>query len=127
MPEFTLPIDGYLILLALIVGSFVNLAADRLPRHESLTAPRSHCRGCGRVLNAVDLLPVAGYVLRGGRCASCKASIGATSPVVEATCGVLMGLAVLTEGPWPGAATGMLLIVLWGALVTGIAAYRHHA
>ncbi|HEY4888271.1 MAG TPA: prepilin peptidase [Candidatus Dormibacteraeota bacterium] len=102
-------IAAYLVLVALLVGSFINLAADRLPRHESLVHPRSHCRSCGRVLNLVDLIPVAGYLIRGGRCATCGASIGASSPSVEALCGALM-LASL-------AAFGLLL----GALVGGVA------
>ena len=65
-----LPFDIYFVLVALFVGSFINLAADRLPRGESLVTPRSHCRSCGRVLNVIDLLPVAGYFIRGGRCAT---------------------------------------------------------
>jgi leader peptidase (prepilin peptidase)/N-methyltransferase len=72
----------YLVLVALLLGSFINLASDRLPRHESLVRPRSHCRSCGRVLNLVDLVPVGGYVVRGGRCAGCGVSIGASSPAV---------------------------------------------
>ena len=35
---------AYLVLVALLLGSFINMAADRLPRHESLVHPRSHCR-----------------------------------------------------------------------------------
>lgn len=93
----------------MMLGSFINLAADRLPRHESLVHPRSHCRSCGRVLNLVDLIPVAGYMIRGGRCATCGASIGASSPAVEVLCGALM-LASL-------AAFGLLL----GALLGGVA------
>jgi len=47
----------YLVLVALLLGSFINLAADRLPRGESLVRPRSHCRACSRPLNVVDLRP----------------------------------------------------------------------
>jgi len=46
-----------------------DVAADRVPRGESIVRPRSHCRSCGRLLTVVDLLPVAGYLLRRGRCA----------------------------------------------------------
>jgi prepilin signal peptidase PulO-like enzyme (type II secretory pathway) len=102
-------LTSYLILVAMMLGSFINLAADRLPKGESVMHPRSHCRSCGRVLNLVDLIPLAGYMIRGGRCATCGASIGASSPAVEVLCGALM-LASL-------AAFGLLL----GALVGGVA------
>src|SRR2546428_13050198 len=61
-----LAVPAYLVLVAMLIGSFINLAADRLPRRESIVRPRSHCRSCGRVLNLVDLIPVAGYAIRGG-------------------------------------------------------------
>jgi prepilin signal peptidase PulO-like enzyme (type II secretory pathway) len=113
-------VAGYLVLASLLVGSFVNLAADRLPRGESLIRPRSQCRSCGRQLNVVDLLPVAGYLIRRGKCATCGTPIGAASPVVEAACGALMGVALLVLGLWPGAALGLVLVALWGVLVTSI-------
>ena len=46
----TISAGCYLVLVALLLGSFINLAADRLPRGESLIRPRSHCRACGRQL-----------------------------------------------------------------------------
>src|SRR2546423_10728296 len=92
-----------LVLVALLVGSFINLAADRLPRGESLVRPRSHCRSCGRVLNFVDLIPLGGYLIRRGRCATCGVSIGAASPALEALCGLSMlvslGVLGLVTGP----------------------------
>jgi prepilin signal peptidase PulO-like enzyme (type II secretory pathway) len=112
---------AYLVLVGLMVGSFINVAADRLPRRESLITPRSHCRSCGRELNVVDLLPVAGYLLRGGRCASCGTTIGAWSPVVEATCGAAMLAPLALLGPWPGALVGFAAISLVGTAAVGFA------
>ena len=117
-------VAGYLVLASLVFGSFVNLAADRLPRGESVIHPRSHCRSCGRQLNVVDLLPVAGYLVRSGRCATCKTRIGAASPIVEATCGGLMLVALLAFGVWPGAGLGLGLVALWGVLVTSVSMRR---
>ena len=101
-------VGAYLVLVALLMGSFINLAADRLPRGESVVRPRSHCRSCGRVLDAVDLMPVGGYLVRGGRCASCGVPIGVSSPVVEALCGATMLASVVLLGPWPGAPVGLV-------------------
>src|SRR3977135_2474008 len=107
-----------------MIGSFINLAVDRVPRGESLIAPPSHCRSCGRRLNAIDLLPVAGYFLRRGRCATCGVSIGPAAPAVEAVSGGLMAIAIIWFGPWPGAAAGFLLIGVWGIGLTTLALRR---
>ena len=117
-------IDAYLILLALLLGSFINLAADRLPRGESLLWPRSHCRTCGRQLNVIDLVPVAGYVVRGGRCATCRSPIGASAPLVEAVAGALMAASLALLGLWPGGLVGVGLVALWGTGVAALAVQR---
>ncbi len=114
----------YLVLVALLLGSFINMAADRLPRHESMVHPRSHCRACGRVLNLVDLIPVLGYVLRGGRCASCGVAIGASSPVVEALCGAAMLAALVVLGLGPGAIVGGAAVALVGLTAVGLSVAR---
>jgi prepilin signal peptidase PulO-like enzyme (type II secretory pathway) len=115
-------VTAYLGLVGLLLGSFVNLAADRLPRGESLLRPRSHCRACDRRLDAIDLLPVAGWAIRGGRCASCRTPIGVSAPLVEAACGLLMLVPSLWLGPWPGALVGLIGIVALGVGVTGVTA-----
>jgi prepilin signal peptidase PulO-like enzyme (type II secretory pathway) len=120
-------LTAYLVFLGLALGSFINLAADRVPRGESIISPRSHCRACGRQLNTIDLLPVLGYLLRRGRCASCRIAIGATSPIVEAVAGAFMLLPILWFGVWPGAVAGIGLVACWGLAVTGLAARRYAA
>ena len=115
-----LALQAYLVLVGLLLGSFINLAADRLPRRESLVRPRSHCRSCGRVLNVVDLIPVAGYVIRKGRCAACGVPIGALSPAIEAVCGACMAAAIAALGIGRGAAVGFALVAVVG--VTAVTA-----
>ena len=41
-----------LILVAPVVGSFLGVVIDRLPRGISVVAPRSACRSCGTILGA---------------------------------------------------------------------------
>lgn len=120
-------LNVYLVLVGLMLGSFINLATDRVPRGESLIAPPSHCRTCGRRLNVIDLLPVAGYILRRGHCATCGVAIGPAAPAVEAMSGVLMAAALIWLGPWPGAVAGLLLIGVWGLSLTSLALRRQHA
>lgn len=117
-------VAAYCVLVAALAGSFINLAADRIPRRESLVTPRSHCRDCGRVLNAVDLLPVVGYLLRGGRCATCGAPIGISSPLVEAVCAASMLAAILWLGLWPGVLLGVALVAACGTAVTAASVRR---
>lgn len=118
-------VASYLVVVGLLLGSFVNLAADRLPRHESLVRPRSHCRSCGRVLNLVDLIPVGGYVIRRGRCAGCGVSIGASSPVVEALCGALMLAPMALFGLVPGAVLGAAGVSVLGIVAVGASLARN--
>jgi prepilin signal peptidase PulO-like enzyme (type II secretory pathway) len=117
-------LTAYLVVVALLVGSFINLASDRLPRRESLVRPRSHCRSCGRVLNVVDLIPVGGYFIRGGRCAGCGASIGVRAPAVEAMCGASMLAPLIVLGLVPGALVGAAAVALIGVAVVGLAFAR---
>lgn len=118
---------AYLLLVALLLGSFINLAADRLPRGESLVRPRSHCRSCGRVLGLVDLIPVGGYLIRGGRCASCGASIGASSLAIEAACGAAMAGSLVLFGPLRGALIGLGAVAMLGVVAVGLAFARASA
>jgi leader peptidase (prepilin peptidase)/N-methyltransferase len=118
---------SYLIFLALVVGSFINLAADRLPRGESILRPRSHCRSCERPLNTVDLLPVAGYLSRGGRCATCRAPIGVSAPLVELACALLMVIPIVVLGLVPGVLVGLALLALLGVAAVSVSWRRLHA
>src|SRR6202162_3255006 len=110
----------YLLVVTLLMGSFITLAADRLPRGESVVRPRSHCRSCGRVLDVVDLIPVSGYLIRRGRCATCGVSIGISSPAVEAVCGAAMLSSVTLLGLWDGAVVGFAAISMVGVVALGI-------
>jgi prepilin signal peptidase PulO-like enzyme (type II secretory pathway) len=118
-------LSAYLVFMGLVLGSFINLVADRAPKGESIIRPGSHCRSCGRQLNAIDLLPLLGYVLRRGQCATCQVQIGASAPLVEGVAGLCMAAPILWFGLWPGAAAGLGLIGCLGLAVTGLAARRY--
>src|SRR5438477_11213710 len=114
---------AYAVLVASLVGSFINLAADRVPRGESVVRPRSRCRSCGRVLNLVDLIPVAGYLIRRGWCATCGVQIGASSPLIEVLCAlsVLMGIGLLGLARGAAAGCGAFALIAVGWVLTGVA------
>ena len=98
------------------VGSFLNLAADRLPAGRSIVAPGSFCEACGRSLGPLDLVPILSYFWLKAKCRSCKARIPARFMVVEATTGLLFAAVYLRYGlaiefPVLVAAMSLLLLV----------------
>ena len=84
--------------LGLVVGSFLNVVVYRLPRGESLVHPRSRCPSCGVQLAVRDNVPVLSWLLLGGRCRHCQASISSRYPVVELLTGLLFSAIVLRHG-----------------------------
>ena len=94
----------------LIIGSFLNVVAYRLPRGESLSHPRSRCPGCGAAIAAYDNVPVLSWLLLRGRCRHCAEPISIRYPLVEATTAVLYALVVVTQDDALGIALGLLLV-----------------
>jgi leader peptidase (prepilin peptidase)/N-methyltransferase len=84
-------------LFGLLIGSFLNVVAWRLPRGESLVKPRSKCPGCDTQLKAYDNIPLFSWLVLRGRCRNCKTSISARYPVVEAVTAALYALVVAVE------------------------------
>ncbi|SPJ35039.1 prepilin peptidase [Kushneria phyllosphaerae] len=93
-------------LLALTLGSFLNVVIARLPMmlsqqwtreaHQTLAltlpaqkrcnllVPRSHCPECDTPIAWHDNIPLVGYLKRRGRCAQCRCAISVQYPLVEA-------------------------------------------
>lgn len=103
-------------ILALLVGSFLNVVIYRLPvmmerewrtQAEELVAtpatdlpvgrfdlmvPRSRCPACGHQITAMENIPVFSYVFLGGKCAGCGTAIAIRYPIIELLTGVLSGV-----------------------------------
>lgn len=111
-------------LLGLAVGSFLNVVIHRMPimmRAEwaadcaelegreapevppfNLVRPRSRCPACGTAIKAWQNVPVASWVLLGGKCAACKAPIPVRYPMVEILTGLVSALVAWRLGyGWP--------------------------
>jgi leader peptidase (prepilin peptidase)/N-methyltransferase len=79
-------------LFGLTVGSFLNVVIYRLPRRESVSWPGSHCTSCNRALSWFENVPLASWLVLGGRCRTCRTAISPIYPLVEAlTGGVFVG------------------------------------
>jgi leader peptidase (prepilin peptidase) / N-methyltransferase len=96
----------------LIVGSFLNVVAYRLPRHESLVSPGSRCPGCGGPIKPYDNLPVVGWLLLRGRCRACGVQISARYPIVELLTGVLAVAVVLVKHSAYEIVLGLVLVMI---------------
>jgi leader peptidase (prepilin peptidase)/N-methyltransferase len=98
--------------LGTIIGSFLNVVAYRLPRHESLITPASHCPGCGTPVKPYDNIPVLSWLLLRGHCRSCREPISPRYPIVEALTGALCVGVVLAHRSPVGIALGICLVLL---------------
>ena len=85
--------------LGLIIGSFLNVVAYRLPRGESIVKPRSRCTTCGTEVRSIDNIPLLSWLVLRGRCRHCSAQISARYPAVELVTGIVFALVALARGP----------------------------
>lgn len=112
----TLWAASFATLLALLVGSFLNVVILRLPvmmerewqaaidaetgqastRSESepfnLAFPASRCSHCGHQIRWFENLPVISWLVLKGRCSHCKTPISIRYPLVETLSALLCGI-----------------------------------
>lgn len=122
---------GTCLLLGLIVGSFLNVVAHRLPvmlqqqwqidcgggaasDRYNLVVPASHCPHCKTPIAWRHNIPLLGWLWLRGRCAACKAPISARYPLLELTAGLLAAAVAVRFGPGfaAAAAIGLSLTLL---------------
>ena len=124
------------VLASLAVGSFLNVVIHRLPKilerrwraeltehsgtqpapepRYDLAIPRSHCPACGHRISALENIPIASYLVLGGRCSACKARISPRYPLVEALTGALSGYVAWRYGlSWQAFAA---LVFVWSLI-----------
>lgn len=88
---------GWVFLLGLIVGSFLNVVAARLPYGKSIIWPGSRCFTCRRKLRFSDNLPIWGYLRLRGRCRFCGAHFSSRYLWVEVGTGVAFVLLFVVD------------------------------
>jgi leader peptidase (prepilin peptidase) / N-methyltransferase len=96
-----------------LIGSFLNVCIYRLPRHESVAWPGSHCPSCSHAIAWYDNVPILSYLALAGRCRHCAIRIPWRYPLVEAlnTLGYLGILWFFGPG-WPAVIYGLLYSAL---------------
>jgi leader peptidase (prepilin peptidase)/N-methyltransferase len=97
-------------LLGAVLGSFLNVVIYRLPRHESLLWPGSHCPSCSAAVKPYDNVPVVAWIWLRGRCRACRSAISPRYPLVEAATAALCAGVVLSRSS--AAALGVLTVLV---------------
>jgi leader peptidase (prepilin peptidase) / N-methyltransferase len=85
-------------LIGVVIGSFLNVVAHRVPLGESLVSPGSHCPGCGAPVKPYDNIPVVSWLLLRGRCRNCGMRISARYPLVELATAIAFAAVVAVRG-----------------------------
>lgn len=73
----------FIFILGSLIGSFLNVCIYRLPRNQSIVLPSSKCPSCNNPIQPYDNIPILSYLLLGGKCRNCRATIGFRYPLVE--------------------------------------------
>ncbi len=89
-------------------------AAPGPPDHFTLVVPRSACPDCKAPIKAWQNIPLISWLILGGRCAACKATISVRYPLVELATGLLSAWVAWHFGF--GAATACALVVTWALI-----------
>ncbi|MDX3908867.1 MAG: A24 family peptidase [Sphingobium sp.] len=105
-----------------IIGSFLATLILRWPEGRSVASGRSVCDHCGTVLGPLDLVPLASFLARRGRCAHCSGRIYGLHFSVELACAVIGGIALGQASGLEGAGWAVLG---WGLLTLAILDWRH--
>ncbi len=82
-----------LFIFGLVIGSFLNVVADRLCQERDPFTGRSACDACGKTLKPHHMLPVVSYLVLGGRCAYCRQKLSFYYPFSELLTGAFFVLA----------------------------------
>ncbi|TDJ32323.1 MAG: prepilin peptidase [Gammaproteobacteria bacterium] len=128
-------------MLGLLVGSFTNVVALRLPRRmqwqwrqqcaelleqsppdgvkpPDLVFQRSRCTHCGHGIRPWENIPILSFVFLRGRCSKCGKRISWQYPTVELVCGILTAAVAWRFGFSIQAAAAM--VFSWAAIALAV-------
>jgi leader peptidase (prepilin peptidase)/N-methyltransferase len=103
--------------LGAVIGSFLNVVIQRVPKGESIVRPRSRCPGCGTEIRARDNVPILSWLLLRGHCRDCGTRISARYPAVE----LLTALAFVAVAAARGIHPELLALLPFTAMLVAVA------
>jgi leader peptidase (prepilin peptidase)/N-methyltransferase len=107
----------------LMVGSFLGLVSLRLPEGKGVIGGRSRCAGCDRPLAPWHLVPLASYLVSGGKCTTCRAPIPYRYPLLELAAAGVGVWAALSQETLPAA--GLTALLGWQLLLIAMIDAEH--
>jgi len=145
--EFPIIFSAVAFLLALLIGSFLNVVIYRLPimmerdwRKQcddfaatpatdlpegrfDLVLPRSRCSSCGKQITALQNIPVLSYLFLGGKCGHCSAPISRRYPAIELTTAILTAFVAWRFGfGWEAVAA---IFITWTLIAISVIDFDH--
>lgn len=78
-----------LFIFGAIIGSFLNVVIYRVPKNISIITPPSSCPKCNEKIKPWHNIPIFGWLILKGRCASCGEKISIRYPVIEILTGLI--------------------------------------
>lgn len=119
---FSLIVLGFIFIIGLVFGSFLNVVILRTVSEESIVFPASKCPKCQTPLKWYHNIPVLSYLFLRGKCAFCKEHISIQYPIVELLTGVLfIGLFIKFCTPFdPLFGLDVMNPIGWGQLLVYI-------
>ncbi len=91
-------IFGFVVVIGLVFGSFLNVLIARIPNDENVAFPASHCPKCKTPLKFYHNIPLFSWIFLGGKCAFCKEKISIQYPIVELLSGIIFAGVYLKLG-----------------------------
>ena len=85
-------------IFGIIMGSFYNVLATRLPIGKSIIKPGSHCDACDHKLKWYENIPLISYIIQKGKCKNCGTQISFDVFLSELATGVLFLFSYLYFG-----------------------------
>jgi leader peptidase (prepilin peptidase)/N-methyltransferase len=76
-------IAGVCGVFGLLIGSFLNVVAYRVPAGVSIVSPPSACPNCGQAIRPYDNVPVLSWLVLRGKCRDCAEPISTRYQLVE--------------------------------------------
>jgi prepilin signal peptidase PulO-like enzyme (type II secretory pathway) len=110
-------IAAFLFILGLCAGSFVDAMTGRMQAGRNWINARSQCDHCGHILAPGDLIPLASWLILGGRCRYCRQPITRQHPLIELIGGLVFALSYLL---WPQPFSHGQEVLLAGWLVVSV-------
>jgi leader peptidase (prepilin peptidase)/N-methyltransferase len=83
----------------LLIGSFLNVCIVRLPKEESVVAPRSHCPNCGHAIAWYENIPLLSFLALRGKCRGCGTPISWLYFTIELITGFIFWAMAILFGP----------------------------